>query len=103
MKKYKQTLHSSWCASISGSPAELCNCPASEEEFIKPSIEQTAWVIKHILKHFEEGGSFRYLIYDRMGYGQEAYVEFYEAGGLKLSNMAYELKQEREKYLKNLK
>jgi len=31
MKRYKQNLHSCWCASLSGSPQELCDCPASEE------------------------------------------------------------------------
>lgn len=31
MYQYKQNFHSKWCASISGSPSEPCNCPCSEE------------------------------------------------------------------------
>jgi len=41
----------------------------------KPSIEQTKWVIDKILEHSKSSGTYRYLIYDRMGYGEEAYTE----------------------------
>ena len=30
MYKYKQEMHSDWCASLNGSPSEPCDCPASE-------------------------------------------------------------------------
>ena len=53
----------------------------------KPSIEQTAWVFNHRHDHMREGGTFRYLICDRMGYGTEAYGELYCAGGMDISNM----------------
>ncbi len=33
----------------------------------------TRWVMKHIVDHAREGGSFRYFIYDRLGFGPEAY------------------------------
>lgn len=45
-----------------------------------------AWVIKHIVDHAKEGGSYRYLIYDRLGFGTDAYVPLYEAGGMEISN-----------------
>ena len=34
----------------------------------------TKWVMKHIVDHAKEGGSYRYLIYDRLGFGPEAYA-----------------------------
>ena len=46
----------------------------------------TAWVFKHIVNHAKEGGSYRYLIYDRLGFDHDAYVPLYEAGGLEISN-----------------
>jgi hypothetical protein len=45
-----------------------------------------AWVFSHIVEHAEQGGSFRYLIYDRLGFGLDAYVPLYEAGGMTISN-----------------
>jgi len=41
----------------------------------KPTIEQTRWVIDKILEHSKSSGTYRYLIYNRMGYGKEAYPE----------------------------
>ena len=49
-------------------------------------IAVTAWAIKHIVDHAQEGGSFRTLIYDRFGFGPEAYVPLYSAGGMTISN-----------------
>lgn len=46
----------------------------------------TAQVFKAIVDHATEGGTFRYLIYDRLGFGPEAYVPLYEAGGMTISN-----------------
>lgn len=34
----------------------------------------TQWVMNAIVDHAQEGGTFRYLIYDRLGFGPEAYV-----------------------------
>lgn len=45
----------------------------------------TQWVFKHIVEHAKEGGSYRYLIYDRLGFGMEAYVPLC-ADGLTISN-----------------
>lgn len=46
----------------------------------------TAWVFQNIVDHAKEGGSFRYLIYDRLGFNMDAYVPLCEAGGLEISN-----------------
>jgi len=46
----------------------------------------TAWVFKNIVEHAKEGGSYRYLIYDRLGFGPDAYVPLFEAGGMEISN-----------------
>lgn len=45
----------------------------------------TRWVMKHIVDHACEGGSLRYLIYDRLGFGPEAY-SFLCSDGLTISN-----------------
>lgn len=33
----------------------------------------TRWVMKNIVEHAQDGGSYRYLIYERLGFGPEAY------------------------------
>jgi hypothetical protein len=33
----------------------------------RPTPEQVAWVFHHLNEHYGEGGSFRQLIYERMG------------------------------------
>ena len=45
----------------------------------------TQWVFKHIVEHAKEGGSYRYLIYDRLGFGPEAYAPLC-SDGLTISN-----------------
>jgi hypothetical protein len=45
-----------------------------------------AHVIRKIVDHGKEGGTFRYLIYDRLGFGPEAYIPLYMAGGMHISN-----------------
>jgi hypothetical protein len=47
----------------------------------------TAWVCKHILDHAKDGGSYRYLIYDRLGFDMDAYGVLQEAGALDISNL----------------
>lgn len=42
--------------------------------------------MKAILDHCMEGGSFRYLIYERMGLEMSDYGPMYEAGGMAFSN-----------------
>ena len=46
----------------------------------------TAWVFKAVVEHAKEGGSFRYLIYGRLGFDLDAYVPLYDAGGMIISN-----------------
>jgi hypothetical protein len=46
----------------------------------------TAWVMKHIVQHAQDGGSFRHLIYGRLGFEMDAYVPLYLAGGMTISN-----------------
>jgi hypothetical protein len=53
---------------------------------MRPPVEHVAWVFKHLTDHLHEGGSYRYLIYDRMGFGYAAYSPLFEAGGMELSN-----------------
>jgi len=45
----------------------------------------TKWVMKHIVAHASEGGSYRYLIYERLGFGPEAYAPLC-SDGLTISN-----------------
>jgi len=49
----------------------------------------TAWVFRNIVEHGDNPGSFRYLIYDRMGFGPDAYIPLYEAGGMTITNNFY--------------
>jgi hypothetical protein len=46
----------------------------------------TAWVFKHVLAHANEGGTYRHLIFDRLGFGDDAYGFLLHAGGLEISN-----------------
>lgn len=52
----------------------------------RPTPEQVAWVFHHLNEHYEGGGSFRYLIYDRLGFDQSAYVGLC-GQGMHLSNL----------------
>ena len=52
----------------------------------RPTPEQVAWVFHHLNRHPEEGGSFRHLIYDRMGFDEAAYGVLM-GQGLALSNL----------------
>jgi hypothetical protein len=47
----------------------------------------TAWVMRHILDHAKDGGSYRYLIYDRLGFNEDSYMVLQEAGALDISNL----------------
>ena len=38
------------------------------------------WAMKHIVDHAKEGGSYRYLIYDRLGFDMDAYDALLESG-----------------------
>lgn len=45
----------------------------------------TKWAMEKIVEHAKSPGSYRYLIYDRMGFGPEAYAPLCDAG-LTISN-----------------
>ena len=49
-------------------------------------IAVTRWVMKHIVAHAEEGGSYRYLIYDRLGFEADAYAPLC-GDGMTISNI----------------
>lgn len=49
-------------------------------------LDIAAWVISKIDEHGTNPGSFRYLIYDRLGFDLDAYVPLYSAGGMNISN-----------------
>lgn len=46
----------------------------------------TAYLFRVLVQHAKEGGSFRYLIYERLGFGADAYMPLYLAGGMTISN-----------------
>ena len=48
--------------------------------------EQAAWVFKCIVENAKEGGTFRHLIYDKLGFGTDEYEELYMAGGMAITN-----------------
>ena len=45
----------------------------------------TAWVMKHIVEHARDGGSYRYLIYTRLGFDMDAYGALLD-DGMTISN-----------------
>lgn len=55
-------------------------------------VAVTAWVFENLVEHMREGGSFRYLIYDRLGFPPDAYVPLYDAGGMYISNACNDAK-----------
>lgn len=64
----------------------------AEECPYETKLAVTAWVFANIDNHIKEGGSFRYLIYDRLGFGGDAYVPLYCAGGMNISNACNDIK-----------
>ena len=48
-------------------------------------IAVAKWVFKHLVEHAREGGSFRHLIYGRLGFGTEAYAPLC-GDGMTISN-----------------
>ena len=61
------------------------------------TIEQVAEVFE-VLNEFikEGGGSYRYLIYDKFGFGFDAYTPLYLAGGMNISNTINEALDKKE-------
>ena len=54
----------------------------------------TQWVFKHLVEHAKEGGSYRYLIYDRLGFGMDAYAPLC-SDGITISN-EFDLEQKNQ-------
>lgn len=61
-------------------PKLVADCP------YETRLAVAAWVFKAIVDHATDGGSFRYLIYERLGFGPDAYMPLYLAGGMTISN-----------------
>ncbi len=61
-------------------PRLVAECP------YETRLAITEQVFKAIVAHATEGGSFRYLIYDRLGFEADAYTPLYMAGGMTISN-----------------
>ncbi len=60
-------------------PALVEECP------YETRLAVVAWAMKHIVDHARDRGTYRYLIYDRLGFGPDAYVPLC-ADGLTISN-----------------
>ena len=54
----------------------------------KPTVEQVAWVFEKCIKDI---GTFRYLIYDKMGFESKDYEILYRAGGMAINNALVEI------------
>ena len=62
-------------------------------------LDIAAWVISKIDEHGQDPGSFRGLIYGLLGFGPDAYVPLYEAGGMNITN---ELDYESKSFLRQI-
>lgn len=65
-------------------PKLIAKCP------YETRLAIAAQVFQAIREHANEGGTFRYLIYNRLGFDSNAYVPLCYAGGLDVSNMCNE-------------
>ncbi len=45
------------------------------------------WAYEALQKNIAEGGTFRFLVYNRLGFEGSAYAPLYEAGGMALNDM----------------
>mgnify|MGYP000892711697 FL=1 len=50
----------------------------------------TYFIFDQISEHMKNNGTYRYLIYDRLGFNMDAYGVLMEAGGLAISNMCFD-------------
>ena len=46
----------------------------------------TAFIFSVLCEHARSSGTFRYLIYGRLGFDLDAYMTLFEAGGMDISN-----------------
>jgi len=61
----------------------------------------TKWAMKHIVEHAKEGGSYRYLIYDRLGFEPDAYAALCSDGMTISNEFDFTLKSDVAEFLKN--
>jgi len=80
---------------ITVSPKQERKLTMTNSSFQPPTPEQTAWVFKQLLQHMNEGGTFRTLIYNKLGYSPKEYKTLYE-DGFGLSQISDELNQYQE-------
>src|SRR6266853_3187229 len=80
MKEMKESLDKAKKEIDEVFPTLVAACPPEMR------LAVTAQVFKAIVKDATEGGSFRYLIYERLGFGPESYIPLYDAGGMTISN-----------------
>lgn len=52
----------------------------SDECPYETKLAVVRWAMKHIVRHASEGGSYRYLIYDRLGFELDAYAALLDDG-----------------------
>jgi hypothetical protein len=60
-------------------PKLVADCP------YETRLAVTAWVMEHIVAHARERGTYRYLIYERLGFSPDAYLPLCQ-DGLTISN-----------------
>ena len=65
---------------------DITNLSGVEDIPQETRLRVVEWVFRHLYNHAHEGGTFRYLIYDRLNFGPEAYVPLYQAGGMTISD-----------------
>lgn len=68
---------------------------------MKTRIAFAAWVMKHVVDHARDGGSFRYLIYDRLGLDLSAYCALCDDGIIISNEFDLQLKDRLIDALKN--
>lgn len=56
----------------------------------------TMQVFEAIRDHMREGGTFRYLIYDRLGFDTDAYIALLSSGGMDISNFICDAQKPKE-------
>jgi hypothetical protein len=68
-----------------------------EKEITRPTLEQVRWVFQKVDEHLREGGSYRYLIYDRMDYDFDSYCMLFPFG-MNISNFGCDCESLSEKF-----
>lgn len=67
------------------SPAQIAATLDACDDATKIAV--TAWVFKHLVEHAQSPGSFRHLVYKRMGFKLPAYTPLLNAGGMTISTL----------------